>query len=176
MKIAYISGPYRGPTIFHRAWNIYKARQVAKKYWQLGYATFCPHSNTAFFDGLVHDDSFLRGDIRFLDHADLIVMQGKWPESNGSLMELHYAVCEVALKTGGPTNVIFETEALLGQILVRRMLQLAWGDTHHPYSCILPTPSEEADAIKSVRKGGILRRLRDTILQPKSPSMDREGG
>ena len=50
------------------------------------------------------------------------------------------------------------------------------GEIHTIHTHAFSTPSEEADAIKSVRKGGILRRLRDTILQPKSPSMDREGG
>lgn len=175
MKIAYISGPYSGPTIFHRAWNIHKARQVAKKYWRLGYAVICPHSNSAFFDGVVDHETFIDRDIQILDNANLIVMQGKWPTSYGAMEELDYAIRQRAINLS-PLEVIFETNGCLGQILVRRMLQLAWGDTHHPYSCILPTPSEEADAIKSVRKGGILRRLRDTILQPKSPSMDREGG
>ena len=87
MKIAFISGPYRptnGKTVLQ---NIRHAEKYAIKYYQLGYATICPHLNTAFFDGLADDWVWLKGDIEILKRCDVIVMIPGWKGSMGSKEE-----------------------------------------------------------------------------------------
>lgn len=91
MQIVFISGPYRAKTVFGRIWNIFKARRVALKYWSLGYAVICPHSNTAFFDGKCPDDLWLKGCFEFIKCATYIVMTADWKKSPGAQEEYNYA-------------------------------------------------------------------------------------
>ena len=91
MQIAYIVGPYRAKTIYEIKENIRRAEQYAVKYWQLGYAVICPHKNSAFFDGIVPDQSFLDGDIEIIKRCDIVVMTPGWEKSSGSVNELEFA-------------------------------------------------------------------------------------
>jgi len=97
MKVAYIAGPYRADTPSGIVENIRKAEAVAIKYWKLGYAVICPHRNTALFDGLCPDETWLKGDIEILKRCDVIVMMKTWKHSSGALDELAEAV-EAGLK------------------------------------------------------------------------------
>ncbi|HEY9060972.1 MAG TPA: DUF4406 domain-containing protein [Pseudobacteroides sp.] len=91
MKIAYIAGPYRAKTKLGIVLNIIRARKVAKKYWKKGYAVICPHSNSALFDGVVPDETFLDGDIEILNRCDVIVAIEGWQRSEGTKNELRFA-------------------------------------------------------------------------------------
>lgn len=93
MKLAYVAGPYRGKSknkIINKLQvirNILAAREVAKELWRMGYAVLCPHSNTALFDGIAPDKTFLDGDIVMLKRCDLIVMMPNWMDSSGAIDE-----------------------------------------------------------------------------------------
>ena len=92
-SVAYISGPYRAPSIHGIRENIEAARRVALEWWRKGYAVICPHANTAFMDGAADDEVWLCGDITFLrrmrpDLGDCIVMMPRWRESSGAQKEL----------------------------------------------------------------------------------------
>lgn len=97
MKLAYVAGPYRGKSkikLINRLQvirNIMAARKVAKELWKMGYAVICPHSNTALFDGVTPDKAFLEGDLLMLDRCDILVLQGKWRKSSGTIGELKRA-------------------------------------------------------------------------------------
>lgn len=88
MKVAYISGPYRAPSIDGTYNNIHNARRIAREYWLKGYAVICPHMNTAMMDGRDTDEMFLDGDIEILKRCDAIVMIEGWENSIGARMEL----------------------------------------------------------------------------------------
>ena len=88
MKIAYIAGPLRGD---HRYQNIQKAREVAKKYWRLGYAVICPHTNSGNMVGL-DEAQVMEGCIEILWRCDVIVMMKGWENSEGSVTELREAI------------------------------------------------------------------------------------
>lgn len=97
MQLAYVAGPYRGTSkiklinklqVIH---NILAARKVAKELWKLGYAVICPHLNGALMDGIVPDQAFLDGDLLMLDRCDLLVLQGKWHKSSGTIGEVKRA-------------------------------------------------------------------------------------
>lgn len=103
MNVAYVSGPYRAPTIEGIARNIEAARAVAKALWQQGWAVICPHSNTAFFDGIICPEDpaidargFLNGDLAFVDRlepgSDVLVLEGDWQSSPGSIGERSQAI------------------------------------------------------------------------------------
>lgn len=94
MKLAFISGPYRSDTISGVVQNIRNAEAVAIKYWKLGYAVFCPHKNTALFDGLAPDNVWLEGDLEILKRCDVIVMMKTWKESSGAIAEFEFAAKE----------------------------------------------------------------------------------
>jgi nucleoside 2-deoxyribosyltransferase len=91
MQIAYIAGPYRAKTKLGIIRNILKARKIAKKYWRKGYAVFCPHLNSALMDGTAPDEVFLKGDLEFLQHADILVVTPGWERSKGTLAEIEFA-------------------------------------------------------------------------------------
>jgi len=90
MRVIYIAGPYRAETKAGIAHNIKHAREAAVKMWQEGYAVFCPHMNTAWFDGVVPDVTFLLGDIEILSRCDAIYLLKGFDKSVGARRE--YAV------------------------------------------------------------------------------------
>jgi hypothetical protein len=85
--IVYVAGPYRAPTVAGIAANISAAEDAARKLWQLGFTALCPHLNTAYFDGLVPDDEFLRGDLALLEKCDAIFLLKNWEYSQGAIVE-----------------------------------------------------------------------------------------
>lgn len=97
MKLAYVAGPYRGKSkikLVNRMQvicNIMRAARVAKKLWKMGYAVICPHLNSALMDGVAPDKAFLEGDLLMLDRCDILVLQGKWRKSSGTIGELKRA-------------------------------------------------------------------------------------
>jgi len=91
MKKAYIAGSYRSDTENGIYENIQKAREVAKKYWKLGYAVFCPHLNTAFMGGVCDDSVWLDGDLVYLQDTDVVVMMKGWASSQGAKTERRVA-------------------------------------------------------------------------------------
>jgi hypothetical protein len=66
MKRAYVSGPYRADTQEGIDQNIAEAREIAVALWRMGYSVFCPHLNTAHFDGLAPDSVWLEGDLEWV--------------------------------------------------------------------------------------------------------------
>jgi len=66
VTIIYIAGPYRARTAYEVMENINRAGRAAAKWWARGFPTICPHKNTAFFDGVAPDRTFLDGDIELL--------------------------------------------------------------------------------------------------------------
>jgi len=113
MKLAYVAGPYRGKSkyrIINRLQvirNIIRARAVSKELWKQGYAVICPHSNSALFDGVAPDRTFLDGDIMMLKKCDLIVMLPNWAWSSGAVDEL----C-IAQANGIPAYIWDETNLM----------------------------------------------------------------
>lgn len=92
MKIAYIAGPYRGKNAFEIDQNIHNARKIAAKYWKLGYAVICPHSNSAHMDGIVPDSDFLEGAMEMLRRSDVVVFCPNWRLSEGTNLEREEAL------------------------------------------------------------------------------------
>lgn len=95
MKVAYIAGPFRASTFWGIVQNVRAAEAVALKYWKLGYAVICPHTNTANFDGAVPKDIeqlvWLDGDLEFLRRADVVVAMSTWEKSTGAKAEIALA-------------------------------------------------------------------------------------
>lgn len=92
MKVAYIAGPYRASSPSGTLKNIMAAREVALKYWKLGYAVICPHLNTALFDGEAADALWMAGDIEIMLRCDVVVMMSNWQDSEGARCEEQYAL------------------------------------------------------------------------------------
>lgn len=95
MKVAYIAGPFRSKTHWGVVQNVRQAEFVALKYWRLGYAVICPHTNTANFDGAVSKEIersvWLDGDLEFLRRSDVLVAMNTWEVSEGARAEVSLA-------------------------------------------------------------------------------------
>ncbi len=87
----YVAGPYTAPDEWQVYENIHRARVVAQQLWAKGYAVLCPHLNTQFFGGMVTREMFMRGDLAWLECADMIVMVEGWERSEGSKEERAFA-------------------------------------------------------------------------------------
>lgn len=88
MKIYYIAGPYRAPTVRQIVLNIRAAEQVALSYWRRGdCAVICPHLNSALLDGAVPDHVWLDGDMEIIRRCDAVVMMRTWQSSTGAKAE-----------------------------------------------------------------------------------------
>jgi cell division GTPase FtsZ len=86
-EVVFVSGKYRGDIEI----NIAHAMRVAKELWQQGYIVICPHLNTAHFDGICTDNTWLQGYLEILARCDSIFMLRNWQESEGAKAELALA-------------------------------------------------------------------------------------
>ena len=92
MKVAYIAGPYRDPRGAHYIKeNIRRAEAVGLKYAKKGYAVIIPHKNTAFLDGALPDEFWLKMTLALLARCDTIVMMKGWETSLGAVREYNFA-------------------------------------------------------------------------------------
>lgn len=91
MRVVYIAGPYRSDCENGVFENIIKAREVAVKLWEKGYAVICPHTNSFFMGSRLGDDKFLKGDLEILERCDIIYMLSNWQESKGARLEFEKA-------------------------------------------------------------------------------------
>jgi len=91
MRLAYVAGRYRSPTLRGIVENIQAAERVALNLWRIGFATLCPHKNTAYFDGAMPDETWLSGDLVMLARCDLLVTVPGWEESVGARAEVDFA-------------------------------------------------------------------------------------
>tara|TARA_Y100000310_G_scaffold274306_1_gene290239 strand:+ start:1279 stop:1638 length:360 start_codon:yes stop_codon:yes gene_type:complete len=97
MKVAYVAGHYSADTDWERGRNIEAARVVAAQLWREGFAVICPHSNSAWMDGVsTGSNVFYEGYIEILKRCDLVVMVGKFCGSVGAMEEIRVA-CETAI-------------------------------------------------------------------------------
>lgn len=87
MKVVFISGKYRGDV---KA-NIEHAKQAAIKIWKSGDVALCPHMNTAFFDGICPDETWLEGDIELMKRCDAVYFLSNWQDSEGAKVEYNLA-------------------------------------------------------------------------------------
>jgi len=92
MKLLFISGPYRAPTIEGIKNNIQGAARWAAEYWKKGYAVICPHMNTALFDGICPDEVWLAGDLEILRRCDVLFAMPGWEKSEGARAEVAEAI------------------------------------------------------------------------------------
>ena len=99
MRLIYVSGPYRAPTLSGVQHNIRVAELWANRLWRMGFAVICPHKNTAFMDGIIHPDdpdadadAIIGGDIEMIRRSDAIFMLPNWHASKGAKEELARAV------------------------------------------------------------------------------------
>ena len=58
--------------------------------WENGHVAFCPHTNTAFFDGLADDQHFLSGTLEMLSRCDALIPVPNWRGSAGTREEILY--------------------------------------------------------------------------------------
>jgi nucleoside 2-deoxyribosyltransferase len=106
VKVAYIAGPFRAQTYWGIVQNVRHAERIALKYWKLGYAVICPHTNTANFDGAIpkeQDSVWLDGDIEIMKRCDVVIAMSTWQKSTG-------ASAEVALALSLGIEVIYDNE------------------------------------------------------------------
>jgi hypothetical protein len=95
MKIAYVAGPYKAPTVYQQRRNTDAAELVAVELLLMGYATFIPPRNYGGLDGVVPELEFLERDLEHLHRADLLVVLPGWESSQGTLAEIHQAHYEL---------------------------------------------------------------------------------
>jgi hypothetical protein len=90
--ITFICGPFRGYTPWETEKNIRVAEECAALAWEQGFIPICPHTNSRFFDKLLHDDTFLNGYLEILDRCNSVILLPGWQYSAGSKVELKHAV------------------------------------------------------------------------------------
>lgn len=92
MKVIYVAGPYRGPNAWAIEQNIRSAEELALEVWRLGAVALSPHLNTAHFQGVLSDETWLKGDLELLSRCDAMILTTGWRDSAGTLAEVQHAV------------------------------------------------------------------------------------
>jgi len=94
MKKIYLAGPYNADTGIQKQKNIDQARDAAAELYRNGWAPFCPHTMTAYFDDDFPDierETYLETDKAWLRVCDAIFMLIGWQRSDGAKSELRQA-------------------------------------------------------------------------------------
>ena len=86
-KSVFICAPYAG----NEAVNIYRAKQIARMLWDMGYLPICPHTAGAFFSELTERDKALDYCLNLLDTCDLIYIDIENGITAGMRGEIAYA-------------------------------------------------------------------------------------
>ena len=92
MRVIYVAGRYRARTKFGILLNILKARRASTKLARMGWYVFCPHTNTAFLDGVRDDRFWLDCGLEFLRRCDAVFFTKNWVDSIGATKEHSEAV------------------------------------------------------------------------------------
>lgn len=87
IKVAYIAGPFRGPTAWDIEQNVRRAEALALEVFKLGIMPLCPHANTRYFHGQGTDDWWLAATQELLRRCDVAVMTPDWQLSEGARAE-----------------------------------------------------------------------------------------
>jgi len=93
-RVVFLSGPYRATATTTVLEHIREAELHALNLWIAGFAVICPHLNTAHFDGICPNGTWLEGDLAILSRlskTDAVFMLPGWEDSEGSKAELDLA-------------------------------------------------------------------------------------
>ena len=91
MELAYIAGPYTADTIYGTRKNILRAEELTVELLKQGYAVICPHKNTAYLDGIIEHEQFMKCCLRILSACDHLFMLKNWDTSKGAIEEHEFA-------------------------------------------------------------------------------------
>lgn len=95
MKLGYIIGPFRAPTLWEIANNVRNAETLGLEVAKLGAFPIIPHANTFLFHGQLTDEFWLGGTSVLLSRADFAItvgaIQKPWRQSTGSVAEVALA-------------------------------------------------------------------------------------
>ncbi|MBI9081620.1 MAG: DUF1937 family protein [Pseudodesulfovibrio sp.] len=108
-SVPYIAGPYRAETPWQTMENIRRARLKALELCRMGYYPFCPHANTALFDGEMSDEFWLEMAMEHLRRCDFVVLVDGWIRSSGTWAEIHEAF-RLGKQVYYPDHYIMERE------------------------------------------------------------------
>jgi len=86
-KSVFVCAPYAG----NEQVNIYRAKQIARMLWDMGYLPICPHTAGAFFSELTERDKALDYCLNLLDGCDFIYIDLEVTPSVGMIGEIAYA-------------------------------------------------------------------------------------
>ena len=93
MKLVYVAGPYRAPTVWGVEKNVQAAQHAAAHVLTVpGLYPVVPHLNTRHMDGHAPDEVFLAGTMEMLRRCDAVLVLGTWTDSAGAKAEVEEAV------------------------------------------------------------------------------------
>ena len=93
MKLVYVAGAYRSPTVWLVEKNIIEAQAVAAQVLAIpGLHPVCPHMNTRHMEGIAPDEQVLEGTLEMMRRCDAVIVIGAWERSAGTRGEVKEAV------------------------------------------------------------------------------------
>ena len=109
MKLVYVAGPYRAPTLAERQRNVRRAARAGEAVARHGGMPVVPHLMTRWIEGVAAEEFWVRGTMAVLGRCDAVLLVEGWKGSVGSVDEVAAAV-----RVGLP---VFEAELDLARWL-----------------------------------------------------------
>lgn len=91
MRLIYVAGAIAADTAWEREQNIRVAEVLALDIAKMGFAVFCPHSQTRYYDGELSHDEWMERDLEVLSRCNAIFMCSNWRGSKGAMAEHEWA-------------------------------------------------------------------------------------
>jgi len=88
----YAPGPPLCPRCRERVTELVKLREIEDRHIRGVLAVYCPHSNTAHFQGAAPDEVWLEGHLEWLRLADVVVVLVGGERSSGTVAEVQEAL------------------------------------------------------------------------------------
>ncbi len=92
MKVIYVAGPLRASNAWDQEQNIRRAEELSLRIWRAGAAAICPHAMNRYYQNILPDETWLRGDFEIIRRCDALYLLPKWETSEGTLRERTVAV------------------------------------------------------------------------------------
>lgn len=92
MRLIYVAGKFRAPTVWEIQKNVHKAEELGHQVALAGFMPIIPHANSRFFHDILDEQFWIDGTLELMRRCDGVIMVDNWKDSEGARGEREEAL------------------------------------------------------------------------------------